>query len=332
MMKKGYSLAEVMFGLLIGVMLSGIFFESLTSINKVFARVVATSSWQRQIAFMQQQFENDFSGMSVTPSKEQLEPEDIEKEGEKKDSEKNKKEQEEKEKSTFKSFIFEGTTSGLVNIMTFITTNPLLSYRQPSARVVRVAYRVVPDPENQGKFLLVRQQSEELVLKKFEAATKKETIKPGQVPIRSYEMVRGIESIKFEFFIEKIKKQEPDKNKKPQAADTKQTKEEGKKEEESPRVFVSIEEWLKLSDEEKDQFETPQFPAFIHITLSGNDERKKIRTADFWFSPFYGLTPFVNKEAVTELPNPDQLRQRELADEHTQRLYGYNLPPAGGAR
>ena len=327
-MKKGYSLTEVMFGLLIGVMLSGIFFESLTSINKVFARVVATSSWQRQIAFMQQQFENDFSGMSVTPSKEQLEPEDLEEEGEKKDVEKNKKEIEEKEKSTFKSFIFEGTTTGLVNLMTFITTNPLLSYRQPSARLVRVAYRVVSDPENQGKFLLVRQQSEELVLKKFEAATKKETIKPGQVPIRSYEMVRGIESIKFEFFIEKIKKSESDKNKKTALIPAQESKEDGKKEEEL-RVFVPIEEWLKLSDEEKNQFETPQFPAFIHITLSVNDERKKIRTADFWFSPCYGLTPFVNKEVATELPNSDQLLQRQLVDDHTQRMEEYGISVGG---
>lgn len=335
MMRKGYTLPEVMVGLLIGALLSGILFESLSQINQIFARVVATSSLERQVALMQQQFENDFSGM-FSPRLVEIDEADTEK---KDDAETQKPQQKEPgkdskdtEESVFKSFVFEGTTQGLVNIMTFVTTNPLLSYRQPAPRVVRVAYRVIPDPENEGKLLLIRQQSDELSLKKFELATKKETIKSDQKLIRSYEIARALESIKFEFFIEKIKKAETA-TKQPAVSDKdKKDKKDEKKEqeEEQPRAFVLIEEWLKLSEEERAKFEAPEIPAFIHITIGMNDERKHVRTFECWFAPCYGTAPVLLKGITSDLPSKDELRQRELADEHTQRMNMHNDAPQKG--
>ena len=339
MTRKGFSLPEVIFGLAIGTMIALILFESITQTNQVFARVTSLSSIERNASLLQQQFENDFSGM-FSPRIPEEKDEDGKKEG--KDGEKSdkdsgkdekKSEKKEDEKSVFKSFVFEGTTQGLVNIMTFVTSNPLLSYKQPLPRIVRVAYRVLPDPEHEGKLLLVRQQSEELSMKKFEEATKKETKKSDQTVIRSYEIARNLESVKFEFFIEKIEKKKDEKDNPPLPGATKGQNFSGKDKEdkeEKPRSFILIDDWLKLSEEERNKFEAPEIPAFIHLQVGMQDDIKRLRTFDFWFAPVYGGVPSTMKGIASDLPDEGELFQRQLADEETKRMYLHNGVPQQG--
>ncbi len=344
MMQKGFSLIEVTFGLLISSMIALILFESLSQSNGILSRVVSVSSIERRVALMQQQFETDFSGMF---SPRIIEKDDDDDEGDQGKDEKKEKssppkkadKKEKEQEDSFKTFSFESDERGLVKILSFVTTNPLSVYQQPSPRAVRVAYRVIADPENQGKLLLLRQESEELSLKKFEAATKRETIKSGQKPIRSYEIARDIENIKFEFFVEKIEKKEPEKA---QLAGQQQSKDKDNpssvkgsedKGEEKPRAFMLIDEWKKLSDDEKKKYETPEIPAFCSFKIFMNDEKKHIHTFEFLFSTCAGYVPVVVK-GVTSLPSAHETQQRQAGQAETDRmfLHGGIPQPQGAAR
>ena len=351
MMQKGFSLIEVTFGLLISSMIALILFESLSQSNGILSRVVSVSSIERRVALMQQQFETDFSGMFPPRIIEKDDDEEVGDQGkdektstsakatadrEIKDKKTDKKEEQE---NAFKTFSFESDERGLVKILSFVTTNPLSVYQQPSPRAVRVAYRVIADPENQGKLLLIRQESDELSLKKFEAATKKETIKPGQKPIRGYEIARDIENIKFEFFVEKIEKKEPEKA---QSVGQQQPKDKGgspsakaseDKGEEKPRAFMLIDDWKKLSDDEKKKYETQEIPAFCSFKIFMNDEKKHIHTFEFLFSTCAGYVPVVVK-GVTSLPSAHEAQQRQAGQAETDRmfLHGGIPQPQGAAR
>jgi len=334
MMQKGFSLIEVTFGLLISSMIALILFESLSQSNKILSRVVSVSSIERKVALMQHQLETDFSGMFppriIEKEDDEQESQDKDREKEKSPSSKKPDKKEKEQENGFKTFSFESDDRGFVSILSFVTTNPLSVYQQPSPRAVRVAYRVIADPENQGKLLLIRQESEELSLKQFEAATKKETIKSGQKPIRGYEIARDIESIKFEFFVEKIEKSSDVKTSEaPQEGKDK----DKKTEEEKPRVFILIDDWKKLSDDEKKKYETPEIPAFCSLKIFMNDERNHIHTFEFLFATCAGYEPVIIKGA-TSLPSAHEMQQRKAGQEETDRmfLHGGIPQPQGAAR
>jgi prepilin-type N-terminal cleavage/methylation domain-containing protein len=349
MMRKGFALLEVVFALVISSMIAVILFQSLSQTNGILLRVVSVTALERRVALMQQQFETDFSGMFAPPLIEKDDDEAGEEGADKKTSTSAKAtadrenkdktaQKKEKQENAFKTFTFESDERGFVSILSFVTTNPLGVYQQPSARVVRVAYRVIADPENQGKLLLLRQESEELFLKKFEAATKKETIKPGQKPIRGYEIARDIENIKFEFFVEKIEKKEPEKAQPPGQQQPKDIKDEPSlvkksedKSEEKPKVFMLIDEWKKLSDDEKKKYETPEIPAFCSLKIFMNDERKRVHTFEFLFSTCAGYGPVIVK-GVTSLPSAHEMQQRKAGQEETDRMFLHGgIPQPQGA-
>ena len=345
MMQKGFSLVEVMFGILISSMIALILFQSLSQTNEVLSRVASVSGMERRVALMQQQFETDFSGMFPPNITEKDDDDEVNKDGSpSKMSEDGgvagKKKEEKKpdasEENNFKTFTFESDERGFVKILSFVTTNPLSVYMQPSPRAVRVAYRVVADPENQGKLLLLRQESEELSLKKFEAATRKETIKSGQKPIRNYEIARDIENIKFEFFVEKIEKPDSAKASTDRATGGPTDKDrsplaKASQDEEKPRLFMLIDEWKKLSDDEKKKYETPEIPAFCSLKIFMNDDRKRIHTFEFLFCTCAGYQPLLVKGA-TSLPSAHEAQQRKAGQAETDRMFLHGgIPQPQGA-
>lgn len=325
MLRKGFTLLEVVFGLLISSMIALILFQSLTQMNGTLTRVTALTSLERRVMLLQQQLETDFSGI-FAPQLTERDDEDLEEEEKKKEKasqkeEKNKKEEDlqEEQDTGFKTFTFEADDRGFVKILSFVSCNPLNVYQQPSPRAVRVAYRVSADSENEGKLLLIRQESEELSLKKFEEATKKATIKEGQAPIRSYEIARNIENIKFEFYVEKIQKQEPEKKQPGQAQTPEPKKEEKKEEEEKPRAYFTLDEWKQLSKDEKKKYEKPEIPAYCSLKLFLNDDRKRVHSFEFLFFSAVGIAP-VTIKGVTSLPSVHEMEQRRAGQQETDRM------------
>lgn len=333
-LKKGFTILEVVFGLLISSMIALILFQSLTQTNGILGRVTALTALERRVMLLQQQFETDFSGI-FAPQLAERDEEDSQEGGKEKlvkKEERNKRDGDlQEEQSTgFKTFTFESDERGFVKILSFVTTNPLSVYQQPSPRAVRVAYRVIPDSENEGKLLLIRQESaDELSLKKFEDATKKVTIKTGQVPIRSYEIARNIENIKFEFYIEKLEKPEPEKK---QTDSEKSSPKKDTKKEEKPRAYFTLDEWKKLSADEKKKYENPEIPAYCTLRVFLNDDRKKIHTFDFLFVTSRGIAPVVI-QGSTSLPSLNEIAQRKAGQAETDRMMLHGgIPQFGRGR
>lgn len=334
-LRKGFTILEVVFGLLISSMIALILFQSLTQTNGILGRVTALTSLERRVMLLQQQFEVDFSGI-FAPQLAERDDEDEEEKGAKEKEEPKKEEKkdgelQEEQLTGFKTFTFESDERGFIKILSFVTTNPLNVYQQPSPRAVRVAYRVVSDPENEGKLLLIRQESaEELSLKNFEQATNKATIKAGQVPIRSYEIARNIENIKIEFFVEKRQKPEPEK--KQDESEKIADKKDAKKEEEKPRVYFTLDEWKRLSEDEKKKYETPELPAYCTLKLFLNDDRKKTHSFEFLFVSCAGIAP-VTISGPTSLPSTHEIEQRKAGQAETDRmaLHG-GIPQYGRGR
>ncbi len=342
-MRKGFILVEVLVALLLGSLMIGVLFQSLSQTNQLFAKVVSTSSIQRTALLVQQQFETDFSGMIAPQLVEREEAPERDTQKKSDEDKKNKsledkksddKKSEEKKEEPFKSFIFETGEKGTVKIISFVSSNPLLTYKQPLPRAIRVAYRVVADPENQGALLLIRQQSEELFLARFEAACKKDTIKSGQNLIRSYELARNIQTITFEFFVEKIEKPDKALEKKPGQEQQAEKKDKNKdtSAEQKKRVFVLIDDWLKLSDEEKKKYEPQALPAFGHCVMTLLDEKAKAKTFDFWFAPCYDMQP-IDIKGVTDLPSLQEEQGRQAAAEQEKHMFmPGGIPQQQGAR
>lgn len=331
MMRRGSMVLELVIGMMISAIIALILFQSLSQSNGILSRVVGVSGVERRVAIIQQQFETDFMGIFSPHISESTEEDEEKGDGkEKKEKPKEQKKPEAQEDNGFKTFTFESDDRGLVKILSFITTNPLGVYQQPSARAVRVAYRVVADTENQGKFMLLRQESEELSLKKFEAATNKGTIQNGQKPIRSYEIARDIESIKFEFLVEKKENKQAQKGQGVAHGAAQPPKDEKKKEEEKPREFMSLDIWKKLSEEEKKKYETPEIPAFCSLKIFLNDEKKRTRSFDFLFFACAGIAPVMVKGA-TSLPSAHEIEQRKAGQAETDRMFLHGgIPQTGG--
>jgi|GEM_PF-2926109 len=335
MLRSGFSFVEVICGLVISALIATVLFQALFQTNSVLKRVDALSSLERRVMLVQQQFESDFSGMFAPAL---TESDDDEADEEQSSSKQHKKEQsktkegdlKEEDSTGFKTFTFEADERGLVKILSFVTTNPLAIYQQPSPRAVRIAYRVIADSENEGKLLLIRQESaEELSLKRFDQATNKSTIQPGQAPVRSYEIARNIENIKFEFFIEKIENKQPEKKSSPASAAEVKPEEKKKEEEEKARGYFSLDEWKNLSIEEKKKFQKPEIPAYCSLKLFLNDERKRVHSFEFLFFSSVGIAPVIVK-GPTSLPSASELEQRKAGQAETDRMMLHNGIPQFG--
>ncbi len=325
MHNKGFALLEIIVALLLGSLISGILFQSLSQSNQIFSKVTATSSIERRMALFQQQVETDFSGICAPPEPT-VKKEDAQKDGQKEEKKEtvDKKDEQKEDEKVLKAFTLESDGKGGIEILSFVTANPLPTYRQGFPRVVRVAYRVIPDTENEGKFLLVRQQSEELSLESFQQASKGATKKEGQKPIRSFEMIRNIHAITCTPFVELIKLPEA-KNKKKEDQDKEEEKQkaEAKKEgseEKKVRTFMTTQEWFALSQDERKKYKTPLYPLFLKIEITPADDLKKTRTFEFWFAAAGGFGLF-EREGASELPSKDELQQRATADKETRRIH-----------
>ena len=212
-------------------------------------------------------------------------------------------------------------------MFTFITTNPTVVYDEPQTRMVRVMYKLEPDPENASTFILVHQQSEDLDPKHF--------ISGAYNAIRSYPILKGIKTLQCTFLIPKVEDEKeeaegankgPEEKKEDEKSSVKDKKE---KKEKKARQFETLKEWKEEAEEEKekkdkptsesdsknkkdekssakdkeskkDKKERPDIPSFIHITLSVYDDLKIVRTYDYWFAPLYDIQPFEIEDAPKE--------------------------------
>lgn len=283
-MKYGFSLLEVVIGVLISSILSITLFQSLFQVSKALRYVDGASHMHTDITILDRQLDRDFSGMFLPLKKAPPVRED----GDKKDAsvpaeqpKKQDPQKPEKEEDKYQpdAFVINlEQTTGTVSMFSCITSNPALMYGNLLPRIVRVVYRLVPDRHQEGLYTLTRQQSDDLDLAVFTDKSSK---------IRAYTLISGIKQIKIDAWIEKIKK--PEKNqqeqKKPGESEKKQTQDGPAK-----RVFVEWQAWKKTNEDEKKQFELALIPALMKITVIFMQGKREVEQV-YWYAPLYDMRP-----------------------------------------
>lgn len=318
---RGFSLIEVMVALFIGSLLSMVLFQSLSQASKALRFVDDTSHTQTEKTLLDRQWDRDFSGMFAPLKKIQVSRDDDEKKTENAPAEQPKQDakqkEKEKEEEKYHPDAFAATVdqNNMVTMFTCITSNPALMYGNLLPRIVRVVYKLVPEKDQEGRYALVRQQSDDLELAVF---TKQDS------KIRAYTLASGIKSMKLEAWVEKIPKKE-DKKKKDQQPPSEQEKKQ-QTAEPKKRVFVPWQEWKKVSDDDKKKFELALIPALIKMTVTfiqGKQEREQV----FWYAPLYGIQPVVIEGPSALLTNKERDGRKQAQEQYgkiNEQLQDFN--------
>jgi len=284
-MKYGFMLIELIVATLIASMIGTLLLTALSQATRFQRSVDLMVDTSLRVGIASHQLEKDFMGAFI-PTQAQVEKKEDKKEtaekagGEKKEGKESQEKQATGEKETKVKKpaekpiekIFYGTNKdNHLDILTFITNNPLTVFVGKDVgvvkpKVVRVQYSLKPENEKEKKsdtFVLMRQESTELDLAKY-------------TNVRSYELIGGIKECTVTYTA-RIKKE--DEAKKAAAAnggdkDKGAAKGAGAQKEKVQYEYKTMPEWVseqkeeagkKQSDQEEAPF--PRIPYMMEIKM-----------------------------------------------------------------
>jgi len=299
-MKQGFSLIEISIGLFLSSLIGTALYNAFFVTNRVVLIADNFIATDIRAALVENQFDKDFAGIVIpdetdlaqtatkkkpTPGKEEK------KQSEPKPEPKN--EAGKKTKPTEKIFYAENGAEDALQLLTFITNNPIKAYEKaanvkPKSRIVRVVYRLVPDEEEPKLLSLMRQESSELDLKAFDPKSAK--------PIRGFELAHGVKSIKCEYLYP-VKKEE-----------NQQAQKDSKGKEEKPKSeYKTVKVW-DVDTKKDEKQEQPKIPEFIRCTCEFWDTQQ--REESFTFN-FQILT--FNAQTASKKKQKQPVKQKEEA-------------------
>ena len=266
-MKYGFMLIELIIATLIASLVAGILLTALSQSNRSQLIIDNLIEVSERIGIVSNLLEKDLMGAFIPVQADQAareeEPVADEKDEEKKDQNKKEKKADpqksaEKKEQKLIEKIFYGTTKeGRLDLLTFITNNPLVVYvgadvGTVKAKVARVQYTLKPEAERKDSYTLFRQEGSQLDVAEYKN-------------VRSYEVISGIKNITVKYVarIEKKEEKKADDQKEQQKVSYEykelsewiseqkkenQPKEDGKEKEEFPRIPYHVEFKIALWD------------------------------------------------------------------------------------
>lgn len=283
----GFSLIEVLIALAIASIIGVALFTTLTQMNSLTQNADTIMYEDGRITLLHNQLKKDLSGAFV-PTQAVEQPLDKEK--------KNKKPLQK---------IFYGTNQekGMLNTLTFITTNPLASYGSSKPRVARIMYRLIAEKEsgNPPTYTLYRQQGNDLEYDSYKQDNKKN---------RSYMLAEDIKSVTIDYatykkqekktgapeVVEIVKEWDSDK------LDVKDKEETpAKKEEKAPND-------KSQSAEKKEKKERTWLPLYAKITITLWDQHKKHEQTTQLIVPIAGSS---FTEPIQEPAKPSEKKPKD---------------------
>ncbi len=300
MNKSGFTLIELLIATFIASILGVLLFSALYQVNRFVPVVDNTTGTYEKAALINAQFERDLSGVTAPNEFYYRQPEAEKK---KKDEEKKKAEAEKKEKESadtkatadeegekkpkkpFEKVFYSTNKEGLLNQLSFITTNPLQVYwsaKSGSAkpRIARVLYLLKEDKGTPKSYSLVRRESSNL---EFDPIAK-----GGKEGPQEYILADGIKSLTAEYTYYVLEKNE---------------KKEATSESKKKEVKKTL-EWIP-QDKKEGKEQLPLAPQLVELKLALWDAQRK------------RSTPFTFKIHVqSDIP------EKREAEDITQKLLG----------
>lgn len=183
MKSPGFSMLEIIIVMAVSTIIMTCLFEIYNQTSRNMQRVQRFVFQDSQIITLQSRFEKDVAGLTSIWFK-QAELENLQAQQEKKPVSKEFKK---------RSFYFYSVNKGeQLDLLTFLTTNPLQSYEKITDRFVRVVYALQPDPAHENLFRLMRKEispATELIDEK--------SLQPGKF----YELITGIKSLELSYHL-----------------------------------------------------------------------------------------------------------------------------------
>ncbi len=323
-MKSGSILVQVLISTAISAILSTALFTAFYQTNQTLNIVDDYVDIYAQAALINKQFEQDISGAMIPfepPKEEKKSPEPV-----KKDTGQEKKvtpvtmTKKEKPPKPIKKIFYGVNKDKNLDILTFITNNPLRIYwgkqtGKPKPSIARVVYRLQKE-KGQPSFKLMRQESSELDFNKFKPDVAK--------PIKAYELAHGIKELSLEYTAEVTKAGEG-KDKK---------KDEQSKKEKEYKVFKK---WDLEEQEKKEQKQKlRKVPHGVKIkVILWDDQRKREREFIFAIPILPNVEPIAIK-ATQEQPKPPvkkpQQTQQQMQAQVQRQLNSRNQILSFGVR
>lgn len=220
----GFSLIEVLIALAIASIIGVALFTSITQMSRMSGRLDVIMHDDDRMAVIQHQLKKDLSGAFV-PTQAVEQPADKDK----------------KNKKPLQKVFYSSLQEKNLNILTFITTNPLMSYGNARPRVARVVYKLVAEKEKGTApfYTLYRQQGNDL---DFEA------YKQENAKNRAYPVAEHIKSLSVEFSTPK---------KSPEKSASEPNDQATAKKSGAPAKKENV-EWEIVKEWDSDKFDTPE--------------------------------------------------------------------------
>jgi len=172
--KPGFTLLELLIAFAIGSFVLTAIFTIFYQTSRVLRMVNKIENEDARFYILQYQFERDLSGAFVPLRLKEKKPD--EKQSKKKPLEDGKKAKKEFEEVPLEKAFSSTNKGGNLQELTFISSNPLPTYKKIGPRIVRVVYRLVEDKESAvpGKkvFKLLRQEGQKFDLAKYKPGVK----------------------------------------------------------------------------------------------------------------------------------------------------------------
>lgn len=301
--KPGITLIELIVGLLLSSVLISALFAMYGTITRTVSRATETMDRDRAVVVFQHQWQRDIEGVFAPPypKKESKKTEDASAVGNKQEKKETEPEKKKEQPKPIKK-VFDATIKdGSMNVVTFITTNPVAVYEKSQVgskpRMVRVVYRLQSDGKKPATYRLMRQESEKLDFDSFNIKEKS---------VKDYELLGSIKKFTIEYLLAKEEKKET------------QEKEKKKK----GKTFKSFNEW---HSDERHKEDKPLIPQIIKTKLVLTDEdRNKEMSYEFNFQiPAYNQAIPEEQKAENKVPslpatNKQQPKQQPTSNSQQQ--------------
>jgi len=306
---NGFVLIELLLATAISAMLGAVLFSAFTQINRLIARTEVIMNVYTKAALLQHQLETDLQGAFVPIRAQHI----------KKNNKKNdKKSEAPKKQSAFAkasadrekkplTHVFYGVNKeGNLDTLTFITSNPLQVYvgqktGKAKPRIARIVYRLEPDEQEEGSYILRRQEAYNLDFNAFK--------KDSSKPIRALEVIDGIKEINMTYFLD-IKNQTDKKDKgKKERKEFKQWNIESQATDKQDSPFA------KASEDRKQKKRKIPNEVALELTL-WNREQERQETFMFKIALLSDPAPFKTRKISTVQPKrtPKEAAQQKLKE------------------
>lgn len=304
MNKSGFTLIELLIATFIASILGVLLFSALYQINSVVSRVNTTTSIYEKAALINAQLERDLSGATAPfefyyrqrePDKKKVKQEEQKKEdAEKQEAEKKENlEGQKKPKKPLEKIFYSTNKDGMLDQLSFITTNPMQAYwssKTGSAkpRVARVLYTLKEEKGLPKSYSLIRKESGNI---EFDPIAQ-----IGKEGAQEFVLVDGIKSLNIEYTYYVPEKKESSEPGKPEKKESESNKK---------REVKKSKEWITAQAEKEEAKQFPLLPQLVELKLALWDAQKK------------SSKPFTLKIRI-----PSDIPEKRETEDVTQKLLG----------